>query len=1059
MSELLKPGAVVSARYRIDAVDPQAREYAGVDLSSGEPVLLVEVGRAEAEAIRPAVGLCGPDLLELLGLEALGGRELAICRVANGASLADAVSEQGLLDPVTAIQTLLPIFTTASHLHRSLAVHGSIAPETIRLDPRPRLAFHPGRPGPSAFRSPERNDGGACSARDDAWALSACLYYALVGEPPARSGIGAPDELIIAGISDQRLRAALFQGLATARVQRVASAEPLRAALREWWAAMADEQAMAATERGLEAEPWGEGEPSSPTLDARALPGGVGGSPLGSAAGGAGVALGSGAALGGARISSSGSPSGASRGGGASREGAQGSEGETPAGRWEPGAAATLESPVYHTPAMPVVAPRVARPQMMSAPGIALELEPTAVQAPSARPSAVRPPAIPPSPHSSGAVTSSAGAPPRPPRSARPTVTAVSPVLPRPPRPARPTVTAVSPVLPSVNKTLQSPRPPSVRPQAPPSVRPPPPSMSQRGVPSEAAASTVRAPSERPPSPVELRSPSSHPSSARPLPPPSVFPSPLQAQAPAGPLPPPPRLPGAPPPPPSASASESQLDELLGEPLAPAMPHDLAGGSRAASASESQLDDLLGAVNEDDASEALLASLEGSAEGVAPPGLGQTQLMEPARSLEPTLESPAYESPAPGAVSPFGRTLMMEPSPPLEGVRGFGSALPGDAEAVGALGGASGGTNGPVGEGGHGGPPLRGAGLLGGAEYGVGALGGAALGGAEYAGASLGGAPPPRRRVGLLVGVGLATFTALGLLTWAMVAALGRSAEPTVVAAGPAGNSSGPAESSAALSGGGTGAVAPGAAAHGAQEVEADSKGGAVQPLNPQAAPSSERAGDAQEPAVVQAPATVGEAPADQPAPAEQPAAAAAAEQPAPAAAEDPQSVRERRARAAAEDKSVGHCVSRWMPEGTFRQPSGFDWMCGQADARIGALELKKAVVRGAGGTVTAAMKTTSRLGWYELTAFTTLRSACCSAPAPITLPEPAAHCEALAPLITKLADTVLSGEAYEPALAAFISAANCEASSGRAGAYWMKRAPTGTERSAFESWVRALRR
>ncbi len=1019
MSELLKPGAVVSARYRIDAVDAPAREYLGVDLSSGEPVLLVQLGRAEAEAIRPAVGLSGPDLLELLGLEELAGHPLAICRVAKGASLSDAVSEQGLLDPVTAIQALLPIFTTVSYLHRASAVHGSIAPETIRLDPRPRLAFHPGRPGPSAFRSPERNDGGACSARDDAWALSACLYYALVGEPPARSGIGAPDELIIAGISDQRLRAALFQGLATARVQRAASAEPLRAALREWWATVAEEQVMAATERGPEAdELWGEGEVNSPTLDASALAGSLGGS-------------------------------------------LSASRGEAP-GRWEPGG--TLESPIYHTPAMPVVAPRAVRPQMMSAPGIALELEttdvqsvsPPAVRAPAVRAPSVRPPAAPAAPapsgpNRSGAVTSSAGAPPRPPRPARPTVTAVSPVLPRLPRPARPTVTAVSPVLPSVNKTMQSPKAPSVRP-APPSVRPPPPSvrppppsvrppappLSQRSVPSEAVASTVRAPSERPPNPVELRSPSSHPPSARPLPPPSVFPSPLQAQAPAlsRPLPPPPRLPGAPPPsvrplgavggalgapPPllSASASESQLDELLGAPLVPALPQVLTGGPRAASTSESQLDDLLSEVSEDDASEALLASLESPAE--APPGLGQTQLMEPARSVEPTLESPAYEAPAAGAVSPFGRTLMMEPAPPLEGVRGLGTALPGDVEAIGALGGAA----------------------PGGAEY-----AGAPLSGAEYGVGALSGAAPPRRTsVGLLVGAGLATFTVLGLLTWGVVAVLGRSAEPTVVAVGPAGS------------------AAPGAQpAHGAQELEADSKGGAVQPPNPQAAAASERANDAEEPAVAQAPAAA-EAPAAaaQPSPAATAAAPpspAAAAQPAPAAAAaDSQSVRERRAMATAEDKSVGHCVSRWMPEGTFQQGPNLNWMCGQSDARVGAIELKKAVVRGSGGTVTAAMRTTSRLGWYEMAAYTTLRSTCCSAAPPITLPEPAAHCEALAPLITKLADTVLSAEAYEPALTAFISAASCESAAGRAGAYWMKRAPTGTERNAFESWVRALRR
>src|SRR5690606_32390132 len=190
----------------------------------------------EADALETVVGFHGPELLELLEVVRVGGMHLAVCELAESATLSDMVSERGARDPGEGVRLLLSVASTLAHLHRSNAIHGSVTPQTILVGKRSRLAFRPGRRGTSAFRCPERNAGGGPSARDDAWALAACLYYALVGEPPARSGIGAPDELYLAGIDDQTLRSILFQGLATARVQRVASAEPLRAALEQWLA-------------------------------------------------------------------------------------------------------------------------------------------------------------------------------------------------------------------------------------------------------------------------------------------------------------------------------------------------------------------------------------------------------------------------------------------------------------------------------------------------------------------------------------------------------------------------------------------------------------------------------------------------------------------------------------------------------------------------------------------------------------------------------------------------------------------------------------------------------
>ncbi|MCA9634187.1 MAG: hypothetical protein KC766_41365, partial [Myxococcales bacterium] len=363
-AEAIKPGVVLVARYRIDGVDEAENAFQATDLRTNSPVVLYRVDDREADALDSVVGFHGPDLLELVEVVRLDGEYLVACEPANGASLSDAVSERGSRPGVEGVRLMLPIAATLAHLHRSNAIHGSVTPQTVLLGKRARLAFRPGRRGPSAFRCPERNAGGGPSARDDAWALAACLYYALVGEPPARSGIGAPDELYLAGIEDQPLRAILFQGLATARVQRVASAEPLRAALEQWLAAQEGGEADASanplggklTEQLAPRAPYRRPTPS--TADSF---------------------TGASTERAGAGIPAPSVPPGKP----------PSLPAPPPPRPRMPSDAATQESPVYD-PAGPQRRPDSVRPPMMTSPGIAPSARPGPAR-PSARP---RPPAI-----------------------------------------------------------------------------------------------------------------------------------------------------------------------------------------------------------------------------------------------------------------------------------------------------------------------------------------------------------------------------------------------------------------------------------------------------------------------------------------------------------------------------------------------------------------------------------------------------------------------------------------------------------------------------------------
>ncbi|MGE0326169.1 MAG: hypothetical protein AB7K71_24055 [Polyangiaceae bacterium] len=968
-AEAIKPGVVLVARYRIDGVDEAENAFQATDLRTNSPVVLYRIDDREADALDSVVGFHGPDLFELVEVVRLGGDHLAACEPASGATLSDVVSERGSRPGVEGVRLILPVAATLAHLHRSNAVHGSVTPQTVLLGKRARLAFRPGRRGASAFRCPERNAGGGPSARDDAWALAACLYYTLVGEPPTRSGIGAPDELYLAGIEDQQLRTILFQGLATARVQRVASAEPLRAALEQW---------LAAQEAGGDTSV----NPLGGKLTEQMAPSAAFRRPAPSVA------------------ESLASASTERAGAGVSAPVAPGKPpslpAPPPARPRMPSDAATQESPVYDPAAPPARRPDSVRPPMMTSPGIAPSARAPGTMRPSARP---RPPAV--SRGRGSGVTQiglgslkppvpPAAAPAAPPTSARPSArgsTLESPKVHEPPK--------------SSAKLGSSGKSPPPRPDAgkrklggtlvmPDGAKPAPkpvrelPGFSEGAddqtiradlstllaqMPTADAAdwmprddaeledetqvmsdasrlhvmrpdpdATNRLPASQPPA-----GPSSVPPPVRKLAPPSVPPRPASSappapapaiapQVPPAVAPPPPAAPAvaAPPPPPPPSAA------VVAPPPPPLPPPGAAAPPvpppSAASAS-------------------------------APKGFGATQPLAMSPFAEPDSSVSVPRVPPVASPSPLelAATAPAHPSVVAQGVAGQGVVA---SPSLGSIVSQA--------------PPQSGGGA---------------------------------GRWIVMVG-GLAALAAALVAAW-FVFVRKPAAEPVAAAS----------TSSSKL---------------------------VAQSAVP--APSAEAVASA-EPAAASASTET----APEPSAAAEPEPSATAE-PEPSAAAEPEPKAEPKAEPVAAG-DVSACVQKWLPADTFRKPPNMSFMCDERDPRKGALELKKRIIIGAGGKTTQVMRLVARLGWYEMASYATLRDACCSSPEPIYLPDAAPHCKPMPEVIAGLSKAVRDQSGLESALDAFAKNALCEAGAGKAGAYWMRRAPGGQERGTFENWVKALRR
>src|SRR5690606_36450848 len=115
-------------------------------------------------------------------------------------------------------------------------------------------------------------------------------------------------------------------------------------------------------------------------------------------------------------------------------------------------------------------------------------------------------------------------------------------------------------------------------------------------------------------------------------------------------------------------------------------------------------------------------------------------------------------------------------------------------------------------------------------------------------------------------------------------------------------------------------------------------------------------------------------------------------------------------AKAAATGNRMATCVAGYLPQGSFVVTPDLDWVCGEADPRIGAERLRTAIVFGGNQVqVTEAMKIFSRIGWYDMPAYAVVRAGCCPDAKPLELPEVVEPCPDMTGALRDIAKAVLS--------------------------------------------------
>ena len=77
----------------------------------------------------------------------------------------------------------------------------------------------------------------------------------------------------------------------------------------------------------------------------------------------------------------------------------------------------------------------------------------------------------------------------------------------------------------------------------------------------------------------------------------------------------------------------------------------------------------------------------------------------------------------------------------------------------------------------------------------------------------------------------------------------------------------------------------------------------------------------------------------------------------------------------------VNACVADLLPDDSFSKPPSFDFICQEADPVKGGLTVKSTIIKGAAGSTSKAMREWVKLGWYEMLAYSLLRSKCCNKP------------------------------------------------------------------------------
>jgi hypothetical protein len=171
-------------------------------------------------------------------------------------------------------------------------------------------------------------------------------------------------------------------------------------------------------------------------------------------------------------------------------------------------------------------------------------------------------------------------------------------------------------------------------------------------------------------------------------------------------------------------------------------------------------------------------------------------------------------------------------------------------------------------------------------------------------------------------------------------------------------------------------------------------------------------------------------------------------------------------------------CVASYFPPDSFTGAPNFEFVCSDKDFREITTSLHQmvspaVVAAGAGGSpgagggpgvVGAGAPTDtlkadagikgSGLDWYELPATAIIRRHCCTAAAPLTLPESAGWCEQLQSAVRRVADDSSKAVDLAPAARAFDKAVNCLFANKIARPYAYEKTPTDQNRAAFQQFL-----
>jgi hypothetical protein len=164
----------------------------------------------------------------------------------------------------------------------------------------------------------------------------------------------------------------------------------------------------------------------------------------------------------------------------------------------------------------------------------------------------------------------------------------------------------------------------------------------------------------------------------------------------------------------------------------------------------------------------------------------------------------------------------------------------------------------------------------------------------------------------------------------------------------------------------------------------------------------------------------------------------------------------------AAEERDA--CVASYFPPESFAPASSFEFVCGDQDFREITSSLHRMLVpaalpAGSGGTAAAIpsahpVAQASGLDWYELPATAIIRRHCCTAAAPLTLPESAGWCEQLQSAVRRVADDSSKAVDLAPAARAFDKAVTCLFANKIARPYAYEKPPTDQNRASFQQFL-----